>query len=196
METTGRTPRRRRAAARRADRRGRRRGMGPGAGLRAAVAAGAVALLAAACGAVPGSGGGGRNATEYASCMRSHGVPDFPDPENGGFQMQGNPSHMTVNGVTLQESQAQLQAAQQACQTDLGTPTNAGPASPQRQAAAVAYGACIRSHGFPTFPDPKVTANSFAVHVPPGVNRQSPQFQAAQLACQRLIPAPPRGPKL
>ena len=51
----------------------------------------AAALLAAACGGSPSSTGAGgspnaggsansTSAVAYASCMRSHGVPDYPDP--------------------------------------------------------------------------------------------------------------------
>ena len=55
-----------------------------------------LALVAAACGSSPpsaGSGGGPSDAggsgtppsvVAYSHCMRSHGVPNFPDPTNGG----------------------------------------------------------------------------------------------------------------
>jgi hypothetical protein len=47
-----------------------------------------LALLAAACGSSPGSPTAGQSsnnpataAFKYASCMRNHGVSDFPDPQ-------------------------------------------------------------------------------------------------------------------
>ncbi|MBV9382841.1 MAG: hypothetical protein JO242_19535 [Streptosporangiaceae bacterium] len=48
-------------------------------------------------------------ALKYSSCMRSHGVPNFPDPQpNGGFMIGAN------NGID--PNSPQFQSAQQACQ--------------------------------------------------------------------------------
>jgi hypothetical protein len=50
-----------------------------------------------------------QKALAYASCMRSHGVTNFPDPNaNGGFMIGAN------NG--LNPGSPQYQHAQQACQ--------------------------------------------------------------------------------
>lgn len=160
---------------------------------RVLLAAGVLAALTAGCGSIPGTGAaasGGRNALAFSACMRSHGVPDYPDPRNGGFEAKGTPSTTTVNGVTLTESQAQIGTARQACQQYLGSPGGGGPPSPQQERAALAYATCMRSHGIPNFPDPKVTASSFTIHLPSGVDPKSPQFQAAKRACQSLLPRP------
>lgn len=155
----------------------------------------ATAVLSAGCGLLPGALGGGsqHSPQAFAACMRSHGIPDFPDPQGGGFMQSGSPTRTTVNGVTLKESQAQITAGQRACQKYMGTPTTDGPASPQQEQAALAYAQCMRSHGVPNFPDPKVTAHSFTVHLAPGMDPHSPQFQAARNACQTLMPSPLRG---
>ncbi len=61
-------------------------------------------------------------ALAYARCMRSHGVPDFPDPDSNGDFHVGN------NSVSSQETAAnqvcnhllnvgQYQAAARACQS-------------------------------------------------------------------------------
>ena len=61
----------------------------------AVIATAALAVLAAACNGSPSStsSGGTPNArgstnspslVAYSRCMRSHGVPNFPDPTNGG----------------------------------------------------------------------------------------------------------------
>jgi|SRR5262245_22715795 len=42
---------------------------------------------------------------KFASCMREHGVPDFPDPQNGGFMVGGG----------VDPNSPQFQAALQAC---------------------------------------------------------------------------------
>ena len=49
------------------------------------------------------------------------------------------------------------------------------------------FSACMRSHGEPNFPDP---GNGGGIQVGPGsgVDPSSPKFQAAQRACQKLLP--------
>jgi hypothetical protein len=70
-------------------------------------------------------------------------------------------------------------------------------ASPDSQ--AVAYSACMRAHGVPSFPDPKVSTNGNEVKVAIGVNPSitgNPQFKSAQQACNKLLPGggPGEGP--
>jgi hypothetical protein len=154
------------------------------------ITVGCVALLAPACGRDSSHGG---SATEgptrvqaglaYARCMRSHGVPDFPDPDsNGSFNIGNGP-------VTSQES-----AANHVCNhlLNVGTPLNAA----QTQHALrqlVKYAQCMRSHGVPNFPDPQITSGG--IGVPGGftfdtagrhLDQRSPQYQAASRACQSL----------
>jgi hypothetical protein len=45
-----------------------------------------------------------------SACMRAHGVKDFPDPSNGGLQIQVHP------GSDLDPNNPTFQKAQQACQ--------------------------------------------------------------------------------
>src|SRR5215471_10157508 len=90
----------------------------------AIIAAAVLALLAAACGGSPsstGPGGGSANAggpansgtgVSYATCMRSHGVPKYPDPGRGNELANGLPK---VSLEQLQVSSSQYQAAQGAC---------------------------------------------------------------------------------
>jgi hypothetical protein len=64
-----------------------------------------------------------------------------------------------------------------------------GSASPDGQ--AVAYSACVRAHGVPNFPDPKVSTNGDEVKVAIAVNPSisgNPHFQSAQEACRKLLP--------
>ena len=146
-------------------------------------------LLATACGggsspAATATGGSTRvqAALAYARCMRSHGVPDFPDPDNNGnFHLD--------NSVSSQET-----AANQACNhlLNVGTQLNAA----QRQhtlSQLVKYAQCMRAHGVPNFPDPRITSGG--IGVPSGftfdtsgrnLGQKSPQYQAAAQACQSL----------
>ncbi|HLJ03661.1 MAG TPA: hypothetical protein VKT31_09485 [Solirubrobacteraceae bacterium] len=59
--------------------------------------------------------------------------------------------------------------------------------------AAYQYAACIRHHGVPSFPDPKVSGNSIAQEVPASAGL-SPAFQAAQKACAGIMKALAAGP--
>lgn len=70
-------------------------------------------------------------------------------------------------------------------------------ASPGSQ--AVAYSACVRAHGVPNFPDPKVSTNGNEVKVAIAVNpsiSSNPNFKSAQQACSKLLPggSPGEGP--
>jgi hypothetical protein len=126
------------------------------------------------------------NALEYAQCMRAHGVPDFPDPVNGGFEINN-----TTPGSDLDPTSPKFIAADSACQA-LSPEGHAagGTADPQLQAKALAYAACIRSHGVPSYPDPVFVGGSIreTVRAGSGPDPDSPQFIAAQSACQSLEP--------
>ncbi|HEX3511977.1 MAG TPA: hypothetical protein VHT27_12850 [Solirubrobacteraceae bacterium] len=59
------------------------------------------------------------------------------------------------------------------------------------QSQAVAYTACIRAHGVPTFPEPQVSehggSTSVRMAVPASVG-ENPKFKGAQEACRKLLP--------
>jgi hypothetical protein len=52
---------------------------------------------------------------------------------------------------------------------------------------ALAYAACMRSHGVSNFPDPN-SQGQFQITSSQGINVQSSQYQRAQTACQSLAP--------
>ncbi len=65
-------------------------------------------------------------------------------------------------------------------------------------AAAHKYAVCIREHGVPSFPDPRVTTTpgggvGIAQAVPASAGL-SPAFKDAQKACRGIMPAPGSGP--
>ena len=140
-----------------------------------------------------GSSGGGpglalktADAAQFSVCMRSHGVPNFPDPSSGGGISIGP-------GSGIDPSSPKFQAAQRACQKVL---PNGGQPSPQQlakmQQHLLAFSACMRSHGVPDFPDPTFSGGGAQLRLRAGsgsdLNPQSPRFQAAQTACQRNLP--------
>jgi len=128
-------------------------------------------------------------ATSFATCMRSHGVPGFPDPTpgpGGGFGFEVGPNQQ--GGTT----QSQMQAAQKACRhllPDNGVP---GKLSSAQQQEFLEYAACIRTHGFPDFSDPDFSGGGVRVQVPRDAGNPqsglSPRFQAAQQASKAKLP--------
>lgn len=159
----------------------------------------AASLLIAACG---GSGSGSTGAGKpsraqeiaFANCIRSHGVPNFPDPtsnQRGGLQIaqsdrSGSGPATSVNGVPVNGTA--FQSAMKACRSYLpngGTPSPAKTAQIKAQALAMAR--CMRTHGVPDFPDPQFQSGpggGFGIRLGgPGVDPKSPAFQAAQKSC-------------
>ena len=121
-------------------------------------------------------------AVAYAQCMRAHGVPNFPDPlPNGGFGLSP-----AVTGGTAGQVSPQSQAAERAC----SALDPVGTLSPQQQRRALSQllklSACMRSHGYPTFPDPTLGSDGIVLHIV-GFDRSSPQFQAAWQTCQSAL---------
>ena len=122
-------------------------------------------------------------ALAYARCMRSRGVPDFPDPDSNGNFNLGN------DFVT-----GQATAANQVCNHLLNAGTQLNAAQTQHALRQlVKYAQCMRSHGITNFPDPQITSGG--IGVPGGftfdtagrnLDQKSPQYQAAARACQSL----------
>ena len=111
----------------------------------------------------------------HAECMRSHGVPDFPDP---------GPVHIDVKAhPDLDPTSPTFVAAQKACVSLEPGGTTGITVSPQLQAAALAYSACMRSHGFPKFSDPVFDSSGEHVSIN-GIDTESAQFQNADTLCQ------------
>ena len=152
------------------------------------------ALLAAGCsspssttpGSTPSAGSTVAQAVAYTQCMRSHGVPEYPEPDSSG-QLQKIGSGQQV-GV----SDAQLTTASNACQS-LWPYQALTPAQQQQELTDdLKFAQCMRSHGVPTLPDPVATNGhvEFVISVSrDGFNPQSPQILAKARACQHVLPA-------
>jgi hypothetical protein len=113
--------------------------------------------------------------------MRASGVTNFPDLGSNGMLIQGNAHTISVNGVSV--SAPAFLAARSECQKYL-PPAHASTTQTQ-SARGLNFAKCMRSHGVPNFPDPKVISSSGGnqrVYLP-GVNQQSPAFEAAAKAC-------------
>jgi hypothetical protein len=165
-------------------------------------AAVAVTALLTACSASPSSTGSGgstnaggstnsRSANSqllaYAQCVRSRGVPNFPDPNSsGGFPKA------TLN--QLAASNSQYQAATQACGHLLPN-GGSGPTQAELQQSwndMRTFAGCMRSHGVPNWPDP---TRYYPQHPdrpyfnlqPVGIDPNSPQISTKIHECEPLL---------
>ena len=120
-------------------------------------------------------------AVAYSQCIRSHGVPNFPDPvqtPDGGY------GYRTAG---IDPNSVAFQGALQACRS-LPSPWNSTgqQLSPAQQQAWLNWAKCIRAHGVPGFPDP--TFSGSEVH-DSGIESGSPQQQSAMEACNSQRPS-------
>jgi hypothetical protein len=131
---------------------GRRRRAGPACAAALAAALAGTALLSAACGGGPAAPNGAAGtavarALAWARCLRSHGAPNFPDPNSSGAFIV-NPSDSSrfdapqhtrtaCNYLRPHGGQAARTPAEQA----------------QQQRKSLEFVACMHRDGFPNLPD-------------------------------------------
>jgi hypothetical protein len=117
--------------------------------------------------------------------MRSHGVPDFPDPDSGG-QIQ----KITNAAQQLGVSDSRFNTAGAACQ-DLWPYQPPTQAQQQQQLSDdLKLARCMRSHGVPSFPDPTVGPAGrveFVISSQAGFNPYSAPIKAKAVACERTL---------
>jgi hypothetical protein len=166
----------------------------------AVIATAGLALLAAACGTSTGSHVAqlGSTATQgssssassaqangpvaFAHCVRTHGVPKYPDPNSSGQLVKASLQQLGVSG-------ARFQAATRLCNHLL--PNGGGGPNPAQvqyvRALALRFSPCMRAHGVPNFPDPDSNGR-----IPDpaslGIDQGSPKFQTANQACRKYRP--------
>jgi hypothetical protein len=145
-----------------------------------------LALLTAACGAGPSqpSGPASSPAVAFSHCMRSHGVPDFPDPASQGGVPKVTPQQAGVSNV-------RFQAAQQAC-APLLQPSQAQV--PHIMTGLLNFARCMRAHGIPNWPDPTTDRNGQPVFGIPGIDPDSPRVSNTADECTHLLVQSMTGP--
>ena len=146
------------------------------------------ALAIPACGAsgTPGNATraeGSAPAVAYAGCMRSHGVPNFPDASaSGGFDIL----------PTINPASPSYVSARQTCAKLLPGPVATPIVSASERLGLVAAAKCMRTHGVeiadPTFNGPYITLD-----VPDHTTIQSPVFKRAEKTCHYSVPESPAG---
>jgi hypothetical protein len=173
----------------------------------AIIATAAALVLLAACGS-PSSTSAGRptntgsahssSAVAFSHCMRSHGLPNYPDPNSNGTLPK-------TSAQLLGVSSSAYSTAESACQHLLPSTGGSLTASSLQQcylagvcpqslvqqalSAGREFAQCMRSHGVPYWPDPSLDAEGrplFSINVP----RPPPQqVTTAGDECGRLDPA-------
>jgi hypothetical protein len=131
-----------------------------------------------------------QNALAYSRCMRSHGVPKFPDPSAGGV----------IPKVSLQQLGIILsvfQSAEKDCQRLLPTGTDdffpPGEVE-QLLIGMLRFSRCMRAHGVHNWPDPTTDSEGrpgfpLAEH---GFTRQqarSPRIMRTENECGHALPS-------
>lgn len=121
------------------------------------------------------------DAIKFTDCVRSHGIANFPDPPT-----QGDPSSgRTWKSAFANQSPGFVSAAA-ACQHFMPraqAPTQSTTHSPAQIAAMLAFARCIRSHGFPNFPDPTSAGITHEMIAAAGINLHQPAVVQAADAC-------------
>jgi hypothetical protein len=156
----------------------------------ATLAASGAAVVLAACGSGAGSSSAATGASDdaaglsFATCMRAHGVPHFPDPggprtSDAGISILG--AHLPP---TTNVRAPAFRAALSLCMRRLDAVHPPPPLSTAKKAQALRFARCMRSRGVPGFPDP-VFRSDGRIGVAPGkgVDPTSPAFEHAQAAC-------------
>jgi len=134
------------------------------------------ALVNAACGSSskPTTAAGSNRiaaSLKFSACMRSHGVPNFPDPT----------SHGPSPTAPVDKRTPAFQTAQQACQSLQAALVDLKP-RPSR-AVQLRQAECMRAHGVRNYPDPLPDGG---FRVPSTIDPQSPTFTAAANICAKL----------
>jgi len=185
-----------------------------GAQIAAVITTAGLALLAVACGGSPGShvaqlgstttqpaaassspnGEGSPSSRSlisqplaFSHCMRSDGVPNFPDPDSSGVWPKSQ--------VELAAGNPRFQAATEACGHLLPDGGPGVPPSPafvqQIRTDMTKFASCMRSRGLPNWPDPTVDdqgRGNFDTQAA-GINTNSPQINAEIHNCDHVYPA-------
>jgi hypothetical protein len=143
------------------------------------------ATVVCACGSSPPLAPRADPALAYARCVRSHGVPSFPDP---------TASHGLVIPDDVNPQSPAFQSAERACAMLLPGGSGPGSSPESRRLQLLALARCMRRHGVPSFADPTssppppgdgnvIGANGTYLAVGPPAGRQSPAFIRAAAAC-------------
>jgi len=164
--------------------------------LTSVVAVAAFSLLAAGCGGGGGSAGVASVASStttatttpqngllaFSQCMRSSGVPNFPDPQH----YAGGNVKLTIHqdGGSTQKFQAALSACNHLLPANGGGSQQTAQQARTRLADELSFARCMRSHGVARFPDPTPQGElSVAMVQAQGIDVHSPAILRVVQTC-------------
>ena len=126
-----------------------------------------------------------RGAVAFSRCIRSHGVPNFPDPDSNGS--------LPAGAKQIARDNPRFQPAQAACHdllpnSALPTGRPSQPELRKLEGDALRFSRCMRAHGVPTWPDYTIRGGIpiFDLHQT-SIDPNSTQIVASQASCQSLL---------
>jgi hypothetical protein len=118
---------------------------------------------------------------EYARCIRTHGVPSFPDPQVTTSAGSTSVRQMVPASVG---GSPKFKTAEQACRGLLPGPSAGPDGGGPGAGVLLAFARCLRRHGLGGFPDPdrdgRITPQMISAA---GINLHGPAFLSAATAC-------------
>ena len=166
--------------------------------LAAIIAAVGVTLLTCGCGGASSASSStntsaaasaqATGAVAFSSCMRSHGLSSFPDPNSSGT--------IPKNQIIPLASSPQFPVAQRACRhllPNTGAPTDTHAEVEAALSGMVRFATCVRARGVQNWPDPTVDRSHPGDPRPvfdlaSAVDPTAPRITADVDACQHLMP--------
>jgi hypothetical protein len=116
--------------------------------------------------------------------MRSHGVSGFPDPT---VKVNGNSVQVGIHITPALSNSPSFKGAQKACNHILPGPNGPDRSPAEQQArtrALLAFAQCLRTHGFPRFPDPNAQGDlSLQTVAAAGIDIHTPALLTAGKTC-------------
>ena len=114
----------------------------------------------------------------YAQCMRSNGVPNFPDPDaNGRFSL-------THGEGGIDQDDPTFRAAAEKCRSLAPGGEHEQFGDPAFVEAMRSFAQCMRDNGLPEFPDPDAEGRLRGA----GHEGGGPAYDAAFAACREKLP--------
>jgi hypothetical protein len=130
---------------------------------------------------------GHQKAVRFVHCLRSHGVTQHvPDPTF----TPASAFNAALSGAAQSPA---FRSAYSACGRLLpsGQPSQRAAPSQAQIAALLAFARCLRSHGFPSFPDPTTSGQiTHQMLASAGINVHQPAMLRAGDACVKITHGP------
>ena len=116
----------------------------------------------------------------YSRCMRTHGVENFPEAQEGEIRVRPESG--------IDPGSAVFQSAEKACHELLPSGVSKGAGAragaPRLVPGLLSFAACMRAHGISDFPDPKSDGElSVEMVKGAGVDVHAPPVQSAARTC-------------